>query len=98
MYILGYFLQSIAGLIDMLCTLLVWLVIIRALLSWVSPDPYNPIVRIISQLTEPLLSPLRKKLPYWQGIDLAPIAAILALYFVQSFAVPTLLRMAQNLQ
>jgi YggT family protein len=61
-----------------------WVIIIRALISWVSPDPYNPIVRILSQITEPVLRPLRRLVPPHKtgGIDLSPLIAILLIQLV----------------
>ncbi len=61
-----------------------WLIIIRALLSWVNPNPYNRLVRIIYRLTEPVLAPIRRFLPlHATGIDLSLMIAILAIMFVQ---------------
>jgi YggT family protein len=75
-------LQILLGLID----LYTWVVIIRALLSWVSPDPSNPIVRMLALVTEPLLRPLRRLVPPRRlgGIDLSPLLAILLLQFVKN--------------
>jgi YggT family protein len=72
-------------------------VIARAVLSWVSPDPYNPIVRIIIQLSEPLLYPVRRRLPILGGMDLSPMVVILAAFFLDDFLVPSLQRIAHNL-
>ena len=94
MFIIGYFLQALAGLLDMLLTLAMFVIIARAVLSWVSPDPNNPIVRIIIQLSEPLLFPIRRHVPYVGGIDLSPIIAIFALMFLEGFLVPSLQRIA----
>ncbi|MFN7942113.1 MAG: YggT family protein [Thermoanaerobaculia bacterium] len=64
-----------------------WVIIIRALISWVSPDPYNPIVQILVKLTEPVLRPLRKLVPPRKlgGIDLSPLLALLVIQFVKNF-------------
>ena len=63
-----------------------WVIIIRALISWVSPDPYNPIVRLLYQVTEPVLAPLRRLAPPRRlgGLDLSPLLAILLLEFVKN--------------
>jgi YggT family protein len=62
----------------------IWVLIIRALLSWVSPDPYNPIVRGLYSITEPVLSFLRRKFPLMAGsIDFSPMVAILLIWFLQ---------------
>jgi YggT family protein len=75
-------LQLVAGIFD----LFTWVIIIRALLSWVSPDPYNPIVRTLTMVTEPVLRPLRRLVPPHRlgGIDLSPLLAILILQFVKN--------------
>lgn len=97
MFLLGYFLQAVAGLVHVLLSAVIFLVIARAVLSWVSPDPYNPIVRIIIQLTEPLLYPVRRRLPVMGGMDLSPMVVILAAYFLDDFLVPSLQRIAMTL-
>ena len=63
-----------------------WIILIRALISWVSPDPRNPIVRLLVQVTEPVLRPLRKLLPPHKlgGLDLSPMIAILLLVFLRN--------------
>jgi len=97
MFLLGYFLQAVAGLLHVLLSAVVIVVVARAVLSWVSPDPYNPIVRIIIQLSEPLLYPVRRRLPILGGMDLSPIVVILAAYFLDDFLVPSIQRIAMNL-
>jgi len=90
MIYVGYFIQAIAGLLDMALTLVMFVIIARAVLSWVSPDPYNPIVRIINQLSEPILFPIRRRVPYLGGMDLSPIIALMAVFFLQTFLVQSL--------
>lgn len=97
MFLLGYFLQAMAGLLHVLFGAVIIVVVARAVLSWVSPDPYNPIVRIIIQLSEPLLYPVRRRLPFLGGIDFSPMVVILAVYFLDDFLVPSLQRIAFNL-
>jgi len=97
MYILGYFLQALAGVVHVVLMTVIILVIARAVLSWVSPDPYNPIVRFIIQFTEPVLFPIRKRVPFLGGIDFSPLIVLLALTFLDNFLVPTLNRMAFQL-
>ena len=99
MFVMGNFFQAAAGVVGLLIDLLWWLVIIRALLSWVSPDPYNPIVQFIERTTEPLLAPFRALVPAYKiGIDVSPILVILLLYFLKIFVVQTLLGFAVRLQ
>ena len=71
--------------------LYMWVIIIRALLSWVNPDPYNPVVRFLNSITEPVLYRVRKAVPmHGMGLDLSPILVILAIYFLQIFLVQSL--------
>ncbi|MBI5682106.1 MAG: YggT family protein [Deltaproteobacteria bacterium] len=90
MFVIGNFLYAASVVLDYLLTFYMWLIIIRAFISWVSPDPYNPIVRFLYQVTEPALYSLRKRMPYIGGIDLSPLILILAIVFLQFFIVGTL--------
>jgi len=75
-----------------------WIIIGRAVISWVNPDPYNPIVRFLNSVTEPVLYPIRRRLPIsLGGLDLSPILVILAIIFIQSFLVQSLLQLAVRL-
>ncbi len=71
--------DSFGGIIALLLQLLSLAIFIRALLSWVSPDPYNPIVRALDSITEPILQPLRQIVPRVGMIDITPIVAIILL-------------------
>ena len=82
----------------MVINIYIWIVIIAALITWVRPDPYNPIVQILYKLTEPLYAKIRKVIPTLiGGIDIAPIIVILALQFINLFIVKLLLRLANSL-
>ncbi len=96
MFVLGQFMFAVAQLVDYLLWLYLWIVIIRALISWVNPDPWNPIVRVLHQLTEPVLRPIRRQLPM-TGIDFSPLVVIVAIYFLQWFLVPVLKTAAYRL-
>lgn len=99
MFILGNFLAATAKVLDILLVLYMWVIIIRALLSWVSPDPYNPIVQFLYSITEPVLYRVRQMVPMsGMGIDFSPILVILAIIFLQSFLVNSLARFAMQLQ
>jgi YggT family protein len=87
MLILGNLLISVAKISDMLLTLYMYMIIGSAILSWVNPDPYNPIVRFLHRATDPVLDRIRSKMPYMGGVDLSPLAVILAIYFLQNFIV-----------
>ncbi|MBF0480835.1 MAG: YggT family protein [Desulfovibrionaceae bacterium] len=90
--IFGNFFTAIAGLLDTVLNLYFWIVIISALLTWVRPDPYNPIVRFLHAVTEPVYYRLRRWLPFLilGGFDLSPIVVLLIIQFVQRFLVQSL--------
>ncbi|MDI6791277.1 MAG: YggT family protein [bacterium] len=95
MFILGQLLSSLAGLLDVICTVFYFLFIARIFLSWVNPDPYNPIVEFIYKVTEPILGPIRRIIPLQVGmIDLSPIIAFIALDFLRRFIVGSLYHLA----
>jgi len=100
LFVLSNFLASIARILDVVLTILYWLILIRALISWVNPDPYNPIVQFLYKVTEPILYPIRKILPlgFRFGIDISPIIAFLAIMFLKSFLVGTLMDWAFRLR
>jgi len=97
MFVLGHFLDSLSLVIHTVATLIIWIVVARAVLSWVSPDPNNPIVRAIYQITEPLISPIRCRLPYLGGLDLAPIILIVSVMFLDNFFTPMLKDIGQSM-
>ena len=98
MFMLSNFLLAIAKLLNFVLGAYIWIVIGRAVISWVSADPYNPIVRFLVQATEPLLVRIRRVLPIMGGLDLSPMVLILAVIFLQSFLVPTLQQLALSLR
>jgi YggT family protein len=98
MFMFSNFLLAVAKLINVILSAYIWIVIARAVISWVNADPYNPIVRFLVQVTDPLLSRIRRFLPSMGGIDLSPMALILAIVFLQSFLVPTLQQIALSLR
>lgn len=100
MFIFSNFLMAIAHILEAILTIFYWLILIRALISWVSPDPYNPLVQFLEKSTEWVLSPIRKMLPYRLriGIDLSPVIAFLAIMFLKSFLVKTLADIALRMR
>lgn len=95
MFMISNFLLALAKLIEILLGVYMWIVIGRAVLSWVNPDPYNPVVRFLHEVTEPVLSRIRRMIPAVAGsMDFSPMILILAIYFLMSFLVPTLRHMA----
>ncbi|NPA49714.1 MAG: YggT family protein [Thermodesulfobacteria bacterium] len=97
MFIIAHFLKALATVLDMALSLYMWIIIIRALLSWVNPDPYNPIVRFLYNITEPVLSRIRRVLPPLGGIDLSPLVAILGIVFLKQFLIPVLYELSYQL-
>ncbi len=98
MFILANFLNALASVIDMVLSLYIWIVIVQALISWVNPDPFNPIVRFLYQVTEPVFYRVRRILPLqFGGIDLTPMVVIIAIVFIKSFLVTTLHQLAFRL-
>jgi len=99
MFIVANLVEIIARILDIGLTLYMWIVIIRALLSWVSPDPYNPIVRFLYRVTEPVLRPVRRLIPMGNiGIDISPVIVIVVIYLLQNFVVRSLMELALRLR
>ena len=97
MFIIGNLLKAVAVVLNYVLHFYMWIVIARAVLSWVNPDPYNPIVRFIHNVTEPVLYRIRTRLPVdLGGIDFSPIIVILGIIFLQNFVVSSLFRMSAN--
>ncbi|MCD6186496.1 MAG: YggT family protein [Deltaproteobacteria bacterium] len=98
MIIIGNLFDAIAVVLYYILNIYMWIIIARAVLSWVNPDPYNPIVRFIHNVTEPVLYKIRTRLPVdLGGIDLSPIIVFLAIIFLQKFVVGSLRGIAFNL-
>ncbi len=100
MFIISNFIFALAKILDITLTVFWWLIIIRALISWVNPDPYNPIVQFLYKTTEPILYPIRKILPldFKIGIDISPLIAFLVIVFLRIFLVRTLFDLASQLR
>jgi YggT family protein len=97
MFVFGNFMDAVAWLLDTALTIYMWIFIARALISWVNPDPWNPIVQFLQRATEPVLAPIRRRLPM-SGIDFSPMIAILAIIFIKRFLTPTLYGIAGSLR
>ena len=98
MFMFGNFIKAIADLLNFVLSAYIWIIIARAVISWVNADPYNPVVRFLHQVTDPLLNRIRRFLPVMGGFDLSPMVLIFAIIFLQSFLVPTLRQLAAGLQ
>ena len=98
MFVFRNLLVAVATVLDYVLVFFMIIIIARAVLSWVSPDPYNPIVRFIHNVTEPVLIQIRKRLPMmYGGIDFSPIIVILIIIFLRIFVVNSLEGLAQSL-
>ena len=99
MFILANFISALAKIIDYGLTIYMWVIIARALISWVNPDPYNPIVQFLYRITEPVLNPIRRLIPIYKiGIDISPIIVIMIIFFLQNFLIISLLQLANSLR
>ena len=98
MFIIANFLLAIAKITDITLTIYLYIILARAILSWVNPDPYNPIVSFLYRVTEPVLYRVRRVLPDMGGIDLSPMLLMLAIFFVQKFAINSVYELAYRLK
>ncbi len=83
MFVVGNTLLGLATVLDYALSFYSWIIIARALISWVNPDPWNPIVQFLNRATEPILAPIRRRLGLGMGIDLSPLIVIAAIWFMQ---------------
>jgi YggT family protein len=97
-FVVGNLVEALAALLHLVLNVYIWVLIARAIISWVNPDPYNPIVRFLHRATEPVLRPIRYRMPTLaMGLDLSPMIVILALYLLQDFVPRILYRIAAEL-
>lgn len=97
MFVVSNFFFALANLVSLVLNLLFWCIFIRAAISWVSPDPYNPIVQFLDRITEPILAPVRRLLPA-MAIDISPLIVCLVIFFLRSFLVQTLFDIGTSLR
>ena len=98
MFILGNFIMAIALALHYILYIYMWIIIIRVVISWVNPDPYNPIVSFLYKATEPVLRYARRIIPPLGGIDLSPILVFVAIYFLDTFLVGSLSELGARLK
>lgn len=99
MFIFANLLLAAANILDILLTAYMWIVIASALISWVNPDPYNPIVRFLHTATEPVFRRIRRIIGFRLGvIDISPMVVILAILFVKYFLIQSLIEFAYKLK
>jgi len=97
MFVIGNLFIALAVVVNTILTIVYWLILIRALISWVNPDPYNAVVRFLYATTEPILEPIRRYLPYMR-IDISPIIAFLLIIFLRPFLVQSLFDLGYSLK
>ncbi len=99
MFIFGNLVLAVANILDILLSIYMWVVIIAALISWVSPDPYNPIVRFLYSVTEPVFMRIRRVIGFGLGpIDISPLIVILAIIFTRRFLINSLIELGYKLK
>ena len=93
----GNFIGAIASIVDIVLNVYMWIIVARAIISWVSPSPYNPIVQFLYRATEPVLRYARRIIPPIGGtLDLSPIIVLLAIIFLRQFLVKSLFELSQQ--
>jgi YggT family protein len=98
MFVMGNLFSALAQIVDAVLWLYYWVLIARVLLSWVNPDPYNPIVQFLVRATDPVLTPLRRIIPPLGMIDISAMVAILLIYGLRIFLVGTLMDLSMRLR
>ena len=96
MFVLSHFIIALANILDMILSAFSLLIVFRALISWVNPDPFNPIVQFLNNTTEPILRPIRERLPI-MGIDISPWIVFVVIIFLKSFLIGSLYDLAARL-
>lgn len=99
MFIVGNVLLGLAFVLDTVLFVYMWIMMIRVLISWVNPDPWNPIVQFLARVTDPVLIVIRRRVGTLQGdIDISPFLAILLIVFLQYAVVSTIRELGMRLQ
>jgi YggT family protein len=98
MFVVANLLNAVAYILKIVLDIYMWVIIARAILSWVNPDPYNPIVKFLYRATEPVLYRVRRVLPDMGGLDLSPLVVLLAIFFLQNFLVASLFDLVNRLK
>jgi YggT family protein len=98
-FVASHLVLTVARLVELILSAYWWIIIARAVLSWVNPDPFNPIVRFLYRVTEPVLRPVRQWLPTHQlGLDLSPMVVMLAIWLLEPFLIGVLQDFARSMQ
>jgi YggT family protein len=98
MFVLQHLLSATAEILDLLLAAYTLIVVLSAVLSWVNPDPNNPVVRFVDSVTEPVFRPFRRVIPPYKtgGIDISPVFVVFVILFLRKFVVPVLFDMADR--
>ncbi|MEW5894225.1 MAG: YggT family protein [Candidatus Omnitrophota bacterium] len=98
MFVIANFLVALAQILSAIFTIFWWLLLIRVLISWVNPDPFNVFVQFLYRITEPVLVPIRRFLPMMGPVDLSPLVAFFLIIFLRTFLIQTILDLAYSLR
>jgi YggT family protein len=98
MFVLGNLIIAVAKIIGIVLDIYMWIIIARAIISWVNPDPYNKIVQFLYRATEPVLAPVRRLIPLRIAIDISPVIVLLVIYFLNMFLVSSMIELAMALK
>ncbi len=97
MFVLHNFIFALARILDIILVVYMWIIVFRAVISWVNADPYNKIVIFLYRVTEPVLRPVRRVFPFRNiGIDFSPVIVILVIIFLRFFLVQTMMQIARS--
>jgi YggT family protein len=95
----GNLILTIADLLSLILTVYMWIIVAAALISWVSPDPYNPIVRFLYRVTNPVLRPIRRFIGNRLGpVDISPLIVVFIIYIIQRFLITSLVEIALKIK
>ena len=98
MFVVGNILDGLAYVVNSALTLYEIVVVARALISWVNPDPFNPIVMFLQRVTDPVLDPIRRAIGWRIGIDISPLVVIFIIEFIQRGIIPSVVRFAAEMR
>ncbi|HHW20107.1 MAG TPA: YggT family protein [Thermodesulfovibrio thiophilus] len=98
MFLIANLIIALANILDIVFTIYTFIIVIAAVISWVNPDPYNPIVRFLYGVTEPVLRPIRKLMPFRLPVDISPLILLLIIFFLQKFLVASLVELGYRIK
>jgi YggT family protein len=98
MFVLANLLNAVAYVLEFVINIYMYIIIARAIISWVNPDPYNPIVRFLYRATEPVLCRVRRLLPDFGGLDISPLIVILFIFFLQKFVINSIFEVVNRMK